>query len=124
MRKIIIISIQIGLLFLCNEVGTYLSKEFHLMIPGSVLGMILLFVLLCTKVLPSRSVASGATFMMAFLPLFFIPITVGVMHEGKLLSFTGVGLMIAIVISSFLAVGATGWVSHLLSREKGVMNNE
>src|SRR5699024_105133 len=52
---------------------------FHLMIPGSVIGLVLLFILLISGIVKEKYIRSGANFMMKHLVLFFVPATVGIM---------------------------------------------
>ena len=45
-------------------------------------------------------IKDGAGFLLAFLALFFIPATVGIMDYPELLSWAGLGMVLAIVIST------------------------
>ena len=46
--------------------------------------------------------------MLAFLPLFFIPATVGVMNFPELFSFQGLLLLVSVIISTILTIILSG----------------
>lgn len=77
--KPLIICLQIGILFIFSYIGTVIQNFFHLIIPGSIIGLILLFLCLCLKVVPVQLIDQGAGFLLSILTLLFIPITVGIM---------------------------------------------
>ncbi|MCQ6266631.1 CidA/LrgA family protein [Fictibacillus sp. WQ 8-8] len=121
--KAFVIVFQIGVLYLFHMLGVWISESLHLFIPGSVVGMILLFIALCTGKFKSRWVSSGARFMLAYLPLFFIPVTVGIMKYPALFSLKGLMLIAATAVSTFLVVAATGWSSErLMSKKEASVN--
>src|SRR5699024_2285459 len=77
--KYIQIIIQILFLFVLFWIGEWIREIFHLMIPGSVIGLVLLFILLISGIVKEKYIRSGANFMMKHLVLFFVPATVGIM---------------------------------------------
>lgn len=132
--KIIRIVIQVFLLYLFYLAGDYLQKQLHLPVSGSIVGLLLLFVLLLFKVIPVRWIEEGATTILAYLPLFFIPATAGIVNHMDIFSGRGLLLILILIVSSVLTIGAAahssawlsklnhkrkpGWSSHRLS-EKG-----
>lgn len=68
--KIIRIIIQVFLLYLFYLAGDYLQKQLHLPVSGSIVGLLLLFVLLLFRVVPVKWIEEGATTILAYLPLF------------------------------------------------------
>ncbi|UZJ80244.1 CidA/LrgA family protein [Fictibacillus sp. KU28468] len=121
--KAFVIVFQIGVLYLFHMLGVWISESLHLFIPGSVVGMILLFIALCTGKFKSTWVSAGAQFMLAYLPLFFIPVTVGIMNYPTLFSVKGLLLIAATAVSTLLVVAATGWSSErLMSKKESVSN--
>ncbi|MDN4072548.1 CidA/LrgA family protein [Fictibacillus terranigra] len=121
--KIFVITIQIGILYLFHMLGVWISESLHLFIPGSVVGMILLFIALSTGKFKSKWVSSGSTFMLAYLPLFFIPVTAGIIKYPEFFTVKGLLLIASTAVSTFLAVAATGWSSErLVSKKKASVN--
>lgn len=82
------------LIYLCLFVGNALAALLPFAIPGSILGMLLLFALLSTQIMPAKWVKPGCHLLIRYMVLLFVPIGVGVMkyydqivaHLGRWLS--------------------------------------
>ncbi|MGI8313790.1 CidA/LrgA family protein [Halobacillus mangrovi] len=114
MHNGIIIPIQIALLYGIYLIGKGIQSVFDLFIPGSVIGMILLFILLSFKVIPEWLLQRGITFMVRNLPFFFIPATVGIISyayvfKGKGMLLIGIGLLSTVLVMA-LAGLVTQWM--------------
>ncbi|ARI75673.1 CidA/LrgA family protein [Halobacillus mangrovi] len=110
----IIIPTQIALLYGIYLIGKGIQNLFDLFIPGSVIGMILLFILLSFKVVPEWLLQRGITFMIRHLPFFFIPATVGIISyayvfKGKGMLLIGIGLLSTVLVMA-LAGLVTQWM--------------
>ena len=69
---------QVGVLYVFSLVGTWIQGVFHLSMPGSLIGMLMLFLLLSTRILPLKWFEEGE--VTRILPLFLIPSTTGLME--------------------------------------------
>ena len=82
--------------------------------PGSILGILLLFVLLYFKWLPLAWIESGANFLIAELLLFFIPAAVGIIQFQDILESGWSELLTSIegsIVFVLIFVGvATEWI--------------
>src|SRR5699024_1878449 len=78
------------LLYFISFIGNWVQYTLDLFIPGSVIRMILLFILLLTNILKVTWIEQGAQFLIKNLSLLFIPVTVGVIDYFSL--FAGKGL--------------------------------
>ena len=76
---------QVGVLYVFSLVGTWIQGVFHLSMPGSLIGMLMLFLLLSIRILPLKWFEEGAEKLIVFLPLFLIPSTTGLMKYGSFL---------------------------------------
>lgn len=110
--KIVKMLLQVAVLYLFYIVGTWIQQYFNLFIPGSVLGMLLLFALLMLKVFPENWIATGANTLLFYLPLFFIPATVGVVEHLDLFVGKGLLLILIVVVSTLCTIGITGYVAQ------------
>ena len=110
--KIFIIVIQIMGLYLFNLLGGIISSLLKLPLPGSIVGLFLLFLCLHYKVIPETYIKEGAGFLLALLPLFFIPATVGIIQYPEFLSGKGIILIVIVMISTFLTMIVAGRVSE------------
>lgn len=84
--------------------GEMLSKLIHNFIPGSVLGMVLLFLALYFKLLNPDNVRATATTITKNMALFFIPAGVGLMVYVELLSQSLLAIVVAIAGSTILTI--------------------
>src|SRR5699024_11705611 len=85
-KRFILIIIHIFILYLFNIVGTGIKDFLNLSVPGSVIGLLLLFILLLSNVLKVEWIGEGAPFFVNNLVFFFILATVGVMNYFDLIS--------------------------------------
>lgn len=91
--------IILGICFL----GEFIHKFLHLPIPGNVLGMIMLFLFLCTGVVKLEMIQEISDFLLDHLAFFFIPAGVGLVActgilAGKWLVFLGLCLLTTVII--------------------------
>ncbi|OMD34400.1 MULTISPECIES: CidA/LrgA family holin-like protein [Paenibacillus] len=113
--KIIRIIIQVFLLYLFYLAGDYLQKQLHLPVSGSIVGLLLLFVLLLFRVVPLKWIEEGATTILAYLPLFFIPATAGIVNHMDIFSGRGLLLILILIVSSVLTIAAAAHSSQWLT---------
>ncbi|WNB92620.1 CidA/LrgA family holin-like protein [Bacillus sp. NEB1478] len=108
--------LQVGILIFFYLIGNAITKYLHLPIPGSIVGLILLFLLLQFKVVKLEWVELGATFLLSELLLFFVPSAVGIIQYEKILSVYGIKLVLVIVLSTIAVMACTGLSSELFSK--------
>jgi holin-like protein len=109
---------QLGLLWGISLAGRFLAEALALPVPGNVLGVLLLFGLLCLGVVKLEQVARTADFLLRHLVFFFIPIAVGLMDWGATFAQYGLMLLLAVVISSVLPFFAVSYLTLLLQRRR------
>ncbi|MCP3033311.1 CidA/LrgA family holin-like protein [Halobacillus sp. A1] len=114
--KLVRIIVQIAALFIISFIGEEVRSLFNLPIPGSIIGLILLFFGLSFNLFPEKWIEDGAKFILAYLPMFFIPATAGVIQYPSLLSFSGAVLVVVVIISSLATMAAAGSVSEFFQR--------
>ena len=117
MIKVIRIVLQVFILYLFSFVGSWIAESLGLQFPGNIIGLLLLFGCLYFKIIPVEYVKDGAGFLLAFLALFFIPATVGIMDYPELLSWTGLGMVLGIIISTIITIVSTGKFCQYLERK-------
>lgn len=114
--KIIRIILQIGFLFVITFIGDVLHNFLHIPLPGSIIGLLLLLAGLSFKLIPVNWIENGAGFILAYLPLFFIPATVGVMNYSSLISWSGIALIVIVVASTIVTMIAAGTMGQFHER--------
>lgn len=84
--------------------GEMLSKLIGGFVPGSVLGMVLLFLALYFKVIKPESVKDVATSITKNMAVFFVPAGVGLMVYAELVSKSLAAILVAITGSTILTI--------------------
>ena len=90
--------------------GEGAAALFGLPIPGSVLGMLLLFIALVLFRRVPESLRLSAHALLPYLPLFIVPASVGILNFSELLYKEGWSLLLAMTISLVIAIPLTGLV--------------
>jgi len=106
--------------------GELLSLLINGFIPGSVIGMILLFLSLFFKVLNPENVRSTATTITKNMAVFFVPAAVGLMAYVELVSRFFMAIISAIAISTVLTIVTVALVQEYMEKKgkKGEPNHE
>ncbi|KOS25547.1 holin [Bacillus anthracis] len=116
--KYVMLLLQVGVLYVFNIVGTWIQEILNIPIPGSLIGMLMLFLLLSTRILPLKWFEEGAEKLLVFLPLFLIPSTTGLMEYESFLFSKGSIIFLLVVISTVVTLIVSGYISQLLVTSK------
>ncbi|MBB3017959.1 putative effector of murein hydrolase LrgA (UPF0299 family) [Microvirga lupini] len=118
--------VSLTLILLCQLLGEVVARGFGWPLPGPVLGMLFLLVVLSLrgrfrKSVPEfgRSLDSTGKGLLAHLSLLFIPASVGVVQRLDVVAEYGVGLGIALVVSTFVTLVVTVVTFVVVSRLSG-----
>jgi holin-like protein len=99
--------------------GLLLSEKSGLPIPGSVLGVLLLFFLLLFGVLKLEYVEEVADFLLKHLMFFFVPIAVGLMASMDIFYESGWILALALFAAALIPFWSVGLFTQYLIRRRG-----
>ncbi|KAA0549555.1 CidA/LrgA family protein [Bacillus sp. BGMRC 2118] len=118
MKQLLHIMIQIGLLFLLYAIGVFIQTITHVPIPGSIIGMVILFLLLVNKKLPSTWLEKGSNVLLSHLQLFFVPVTVGTIEYLSYFFGKGVVSLLVVLVSTAIVLVSTGVVTQYILTKK------
>ena len=107
---------SLALLLALQTIGEVLSYALGLPIPGPVLGMVMLLVLLAVWPALVARLRATTTTLLQHLSLLFVPAGVGVMVHWQRLASEGVAIIVAIVVSTVLAIAAAALTVRALLR--------
>ena len=111
---------QFGIILAVTCVGEIMKYFIPLPIPGSIYGLILMFVLLLTKAIKVEHVKETGEFLIEIMPLMFIPAGVGLITSWSQLQSFLVPLLVITVVSTFVVMIVTGKVTDfLISKKEG-----
>jgi holin-like protein len=90
-----------GLLILLSFLlfGNLLQSGLALPVPGSIIGMLLLLVLLMLRGKTPESLQNISKVLSPLLPLFIIPVSVGIVTQKELLADNGIALLVIMAVS-------------------------
>lgn len=89
------------LFYVLGELLGWLLQGF---IPGSVLGMVLLFAALCLKIVPAARLKPVAKFLCDNMGLFFVPAGVGIVNALDILSQYWQAVLVACAVSTVVVI--------------------
>ena len=78
--------VQLMIIFMISLVGEGLSSVFHLPVPGSIIGLVLLFLALQFKLLRLRHISMVGNFLLANMTILFLPPAVGIMDKFQVIA--------------------------------------
>ncbi|MDR0806110.1 MAG: CidA/LrgA family protein [Enterobacteriaceae bacterium] len=102
------------LIYLCLLAGNAISALLPLQIPGSIIGMLVLFALLASQILPAEWLKPGCYLFIRHMALLFVPISVGVMKYYQLLINQFGPLVVSCAVSSLITMLIVGYSSHYI----------
>ncbi len=79
-------------------------------VPGSVVGMLLLFVFLVLRSGVPKTLKQSSESLLPYLPLFIVPASVGIVNHLYLLQKDGLLIVVALVISLIVGLVMCGWM--------------
>lgn len=118
LKNLVIVIFQVGILYGLYRVGTFLQQLFDLFIPGSIIGMLLFFGLLMLSPRVEKFFQKGASFVLAHLPIFFTPATVGIMMYFDLFKGKGLLLIVITMISTFIVLIGSALTTRFVNQVK------
>ncbi|PLS38044.1 antiholin LrgA [Carnobacterium maltaromaticum] len=82
--------------------------------PASVMGLILLFIALCLKIVKLEQVESLGNSLTGLISFLFVPSGISVMNSLGIMGQYGVQLVLIIIIATIILLAITGWTATAL----------
>ena len=98
--------------------GETIAKVLQIPIPGNVMGMLLMLLFLILRIIKVEKIKQVSDFFTQNISFFFIPSTVALMVNYKVVENSLVGALIAIVLTNILVFMVTGLTAEWLLRLK------
>ncbi len=105
------------ILIIC-VIGEVLNKVVHIPLPGSIIGMILLFICLSTGLIKIEMINEISKFLLDHLAFFFIPSGVGLLAYVGILKKNLVSITVICVVTTILVMIVSGLTVQLIKRRK------
>ena len=116
---------QFGIILGVTCAGEVLKYFIPLSVPGSIYGLILMFVLLFTGILKVEHVKETGEFLIEIMPLMFIPAAVGLLETWDVIAPAWLEYVAVTVLSTWIVMIISGKVTQsvIRHRKKGVQEN-
>tara|TARA_Y100001951_G_scaffold77872_1_gene65284 strand:+ start:2135 stop:2527 length:393 start_codon:yes stop_codon:yes gene_type:complete len=101
-------------LVLCQLLGTALNVLLLPMLPGPIIGMLLLFVFLLLRGEVGEPLSVASSSLLKYLPLILVPPAVGVMAYASDIAADFWAVVGALLLSLLLSVAFAGWLMQKL----------
>ena len=113
-KFVIKLILQLALIMLITFIGTEVQKLLHIPLAGSIVGLMLFFLLLQFKIVPESWINVGADFLLKTMVFFFIPSVVGIMDVASNITINYILFFIVIRIGTCLVALSSGYIAEKL----------
>ena len=115
---------QFCIIIAISFVGEILNKIVPLPIPASIYGIVILFTLLCTKVIKVSDVKEVSKFLIEIMPIMFVPPAAGLLETWGIVQ-TGLWqYLLLTVVSTVIVMIVSGLVTQLVIKSGGKRENK
>jgi len=117
---------QIVILLAFSFVGEALSLLIPLPIPGSIYGIVLLFLALETGLLKLSAVKEVSGFLVGIMPVMFVPPAAGLLVSWGVLKSNWLAYVVITLVTTFVVMAVSGLVTQWVIRrgKKGAPEHE
>ena len=115
---------QFGIILAVTCAGEIMKYFIPLPIPGSIYGLILMFVLLLTKVIKVEHVKETGEFLIEIMPMMFIPAGVGLLNAWDTLKPVLIPIIVILFASTIVVMGVSGKVTQTMIEAEERKKNE
>ncbi|MFD2213603.1 MULTISPECIES: CidA/LrgA family protein [Bacillaceae] len=112
--KYVKLILQITCLYGIYSIGEGIRALIKLPIPGSLIGMVLLFLAFHFKLIKRNWFSSGGSFLLKNLPILFIPATVGIIDYLNIFKGFGIITLFIAFSSTMIVMVASAYISDVL----------
>lgn len=109
------------LIYLCLYAGIAIASLLPITIPGSIIGMLILFVLLSLQILPAKWVKPSCHLLIRYMALLFVPIGVGVMQYVDVIKQQFGPVVVSCFISTLVVFVVVSLSSQLVHGERKIV---
>lgn len=105
---------ELAVIMAVSFIGEVLAAVLPLPVPAGIYGIVILFLLLQTKLLPLSAVEKTGDFLIDIMPLMFIPAAVGLIDCREELRGSAVSYLVICLVSTVAVMVISGTVTELI----------
>ena len=113
MRVLLQLALILGICYAGDLIHDYTGIP----VPGNILGMLILLLLLCLKIVKLDQIREVSDFFLKRLSFFFLPPAIGLMLVGDDVKSQWPLLLFLCIVITIVTMATTGWTVQLLSKK-------
>jgi len=117
-KKIITVLIQVLVIMGITDLGNVIQRYMHIPIAGSIVGLLLFFLLLQFKVIPAKWVNEGSNFFLTTMVFFFVPSVVGIMDVVPMINLNFILFFSMIPLGTCCVALISGFIAEKMVKNK------
>ena len=117
------IPLQLAVIFAICVAGEVLHRVVGMPLPGNIIGMVILLILLCTKVIKPEHISGVSSFFLKYLALFFLPPSIAIMTVGDDVLSKWPLLLFLCIAFTLVTIVMGGWATQFLIRKQEYREN-
>ena len=117
------IPLQLAVIFAICVAGEVLHRIVGVPLPGNIIGMVILLILLCTKVIKPEHISGVSSFFLKYLALFFLPPSIAIMAVGDDVLSKWPLLLFLCIAFTIITIAVGGRVTQFLVRRQEYREN-
>ena len=117
------IPLQLAVIFAICVAGEVLHRIVGVPLPGNIIGMVILLILLCTKIIKPEHISGVSGFFLKHLALFFLPPSIAIMTVGDDILSKWPLLLFLCIAFTIITIAMGGRVTQFLVRRQEYREN-
>lgn len=109
---------EIFLIFGIYFIGEAIHMITSIPLPGSLIGMLLLFILLVLRIIRLEHISTVTDFLLGHLPFFFIPAGVALMASFSLMQGLWIKMLVICLVTTIVTMGCSGKIIQYVMERK------
>ncbi|WP_305752288.1 CidA/LrgA family protein [Mammaliicoccus sciuri] len=110
--KFIKIILQICMIYFITVLGSWIQDTLNIPIAGSIIGLVILFLLLQFKIIKEEWIKDGANLLLSTMIFFFIPSIVGAMNLVDQINAQFIFLIVLVIASTCIVALSSGYIAE------------
>lgn len=118
--KFIKIILQICMIYFITVLGSWVQDTLNIPIAGSIIGLVILFLLLQFKIIKEEWIKDGANLLLSTMIFFFIPSIVGAMNLVDQINAQFIFLIVLVIASTCIVALSSGYIAEKMLKRKHI----
>ncbi|MCD8893721.1 CidA/LrgA family protein [Mammaliicoccus sciuri] len=118
--KFIKIILQICMIYFITVLGSWIQETLNIPIAGSIIGLVILFLLLQFKIIKEEWIKDGANLLLSTMIFFFIPSIVGAMNLVDQINAQFIFLIVLVIASTCIVALSSGYIAEKMLKRNQI----